>query len=69
MTAEALTAEAGRLGDGQSWQQLPPSRWRAQLAAAVLRLVEYADLTDGGERIGLEQASLWMAPATVGTAR
>ena len=54
-----LTAAPAQLGDDLAWHQLTPQRWRALTEQARLRLVEYADLTDGGERIGLDQHSLW----------
>ncbi|MFO7633302.1 MAG: S8 family serine peptidase [Caldilinea sp.] len=54
-----LTNNTGWLGDRLAWHQTPRRRWRALLADAGLRLVEYADLTDDGERIGLNLSSLW----------
>jgi len=54
-----LTATPARLRNPLAWHQHPPQQWRGLLEQAELRLVEYADLTDGGERIGLHQPSLW----------
>jgi serine protease AprX len=54
-----LTGAPAQLGDALTWHQLTPQRWRALTEQAGLRLVEYADLTDGGERIGLDQPTLW----------
>jgi len=54
-----LTAGVAWSRNGLPWHQLPPARWRELVEAAGLRLVEYADLTDGGEHIGLDQPSLW----------
>lgn len=42
-----------------AWSRIPQRRWRALLEAAGLRLIEYVDLTDDGERIGLNTPSLW----------
>lgn len=41
------------------WHRIPRRRWRALLEAAGLRLIEYADLTDDGEQIGVDTPSLW----------
>lgn len=54
-----LTAHTGWLQADQTWHQTPRRRWRPLLEEVGLRLVEYADLTDDGERVGLEQPSLW----------
>lgn len=42
-----------------TWRRTPPSRWRTLIEEAGTRLAEYVDLTDGGERVGLGQPSLW----------
>ena len=54
-----LTAQPAQLRAHLTWRQRTPQQWRALTEQAGLRLVEYADLTDGGERIGLHQPSLW----------
>lgn len=54
-----LTAAPAQLGNEPAWHRRTPQQWRALIAQAGLRLMEYADLTDDGERIGLEQPSLW----------
>lgn len=41
------------------WASLSPQQWQAQLGQVDLRLAQYIDLTDGQERIGLQQPSLW----------
>ena len=50
-------------GDEPNWSTLTPGQVRAILhdgdAAPATRLVQYVDLTDGQERIGLHQPSLW----------
>ena len=42
-----------------AWHHLPQRQWRTLVEAAGLRFVDYADLTDGGERVGLDTPSLW----------
>ncbi len=42
-----------------AWQQLDQRSLRALFAQANLRLIQYADLTDEGEQVGLETPSLW----------
>ena len=54
-----LTRSTAWVDPALDWNQIPRRRWRAQLEAAGLRLTEYADLTDNGERIGLNTPSLW----------
>ncbi|MBE2236499.1 MAG: S8 family serine peptidase [Caldilineaceae bacterium] len=55
-----LTADIAWTADGGlAWHAIPRHRWRAQLERVGLRLMEYVDLTDGGERVGLDQPSLW----------
>ena len=46
-------------GAPPAWQQLSEQQWRLLLEPVPMRLVEYVDLTDDGERIGLGQPSLW----------
>lgn len=41
------------------WQQLSERQWHDLLRPADLRLVDYVDLTDDGEQVGLDTASLW----------
>jgi len=41
------------------WQSLNARQWRAVLQRRPMRLLQYVDLTDGAERVGLDQASLW----------
>ncbi len=41
------------------WARLTAPQLHALLAAQPLRFADYIDLTDGGERIGLTQPSLW----------
>ncbi|MCL4858966.1 MAG: S8 family serine peptidase [Caldilineaceae bacterium] len=45
--------------DPPLWAKLGADALRRQLECAPLRLVEYVDLTDGGEEIGLHLPSLW----------
>ena len=54
-----LTAKPEQLRAHLSQDQHTPQQWRALTEQAGLRLEAYADLTDGGERIGLHQPSLW----------
>ncbi len=54
-----LTRSTTWMDNTADWNQIPRRRWRALLEAAGLRLVEYADLTDDGERVGLNTPSLW----------
>ncbi|MEZ4862156.1 MAG: S8 family serine peptidase [Caldilineaceae bacterium] len=42
-----------------TWSTLTPQQWHDYLYTMPLRLANYVDLTDGGERVGLTQASLW----------
>lgn len=42
-----------------AWHRLTAAQLHAWLESAGLRLVDYADLTDGGEQVGLATASLW----------
>jgi len=42
-----------------AWERLTPTQLQQLLAAQPLRLANYIDLTDGGERVGLTQPSLW----------
>ena len=46
-------------GELPPWLRMSPAQLRAALEAAGTRLVDYADLTDGGERVGLDTPSLW----------
>ncbi len=50
-------------GDAPEWSTLTPGQLRELLRDGsqplATRLVQYVDLTDGQERIGLEQESLW----------
>ena len=41
------------------WATLTPDQLRTLLEAQPLRFANYIDLTDGGERVGLTQPSLW----------
>lgn len=41
------------------WRRLAPGQWRAVLQEAGLRIVEYVDLTNGDERVGIGTPSLW----------
>jgi serine protease AprX len=54
-----LTAHTRWLENSDEWHQTPRRRWRPVLEEVGLRLAEYADLTDDGERVGLDQPSLW----------
>ena len=54
-----LTVEAGWGGQRPAWHRLSQPQLRAAISQAGLRLVEYVDLTDAGERVGLQQPSLW----------
>lgn len=54
-----LTLNTGWSTGDLAWHQLPQRRWRSTLEQVGLRLKEYVDLTDGGERIGLDTPSLW----------
>ena len=42
-----------------AWGQLTPDEMRAVLQPAAFRFVEYVDLTDNSERVGVDQPSLW----------
>jgi serine protease AprX len=42
-----------------AWSKLSSDQLRAVIEQAELRLVDYVDLADGGERCGLHQPSLW----------
>lgn len=42
-----------------AWERLTPDQLQQLLAAQPLRFANYIDLTDGGERVGLTQPSLW----------
>ena len=46
-------------GAPPAWQQLSEQQWRLLLEPVTMRLVDYIDLTDDGERVGLEERSLW----------
>jgi serine protease AprX len=46
-------------GAERDWAALNPSTLRSTLEQGELRLVDYVDLTDGGEQTGLTQPSLW----------
>ena len=46
-------------GNVPAWHLLSPHQWRAQVEEAGLRFVDYADLTGGGEHVGLAVPSLW----------
>ncbi len=54
-----LAQAAGWPGDVPAWHLLSQRRWRTLVEEAGLRFVEYADLTDGGETVGLDVPSLW----------
>ncbi len=41
------------------WRQLSERQWQDLLRPADLRLVDYVDLTDEGEQVGLDVPSLW----------
>ncbi|CAN5463486.1 hypothetical protein BH10CHL1_BH10CHL1_21330 [soil metagenome] len=41
------------------WASLTPNQWHNMLRQRGSRLVQYVDLTDNRERIGLDQLSLW----------
>ena len=41
------------------WRQLSERQWYDLLGPADLRLVDYVDLTDDGEQVGLDVPSLW----------
>jgi serine protease AprX len=42
-----------------NWHQLNAKEWHALLQGAELRLLDYVDLTDNGEQVGLDVPSLW----------
>jgi len=46
-------------GDEPNWARLDAQEVRNALSQQQLRLVTYVDLTDGEERVGLDQESLW----------
>ncbi len=46
-------------GNVPAWHLLSPRQWRTLVEEAGLRFVDYADLTDGSERVGLAVPSLW----------
>ena len=46
-------------GDEPDWPHLDAPQMRNLLAGQQLRIIQYVDLTDGQERIGLDQESLW----------
>jgi serine protease AprX len=46
-------------GDEPDWPRLDAHQMRRALADQQLRIIEYVDLTDGQEVVGLEQESLW----------
>jgi serine protease AprX len=47
------------LGAAPAWQQLSEGQWRLMLENIEMRLIDYIDLTDDGERTGLGEPSLW----------
>lgn len=46
-------------GTPPDWRNLTPAQWQAHLAQVEMRLADYIDLTDGQERTGRQQPSLW----------
>lgn len=46
-------------GAQPSWRQLSARQWHDLLRSADLRLLNYVDLTDDGEQVGLDAPSLW----------
>jgi serine protease AprX len=46
-------------GSQPEWRQLSERQWHYLLRTADLRLLEYVDLTDDGEQVGLDVPSLW----------
>ncbi|MBK8046956.1 MAG: hypothetical protein IPK16_07425 [Anaerolineales bacterium] len=46
-------------GASPAWHRLTESELSAALRAGVERLIEYVDLTDDGEHVGLDTPSLW----------
>jgi serine protease AprX len=54
-----LARDARWPGESPTWIRLTPEQLRAALEPVGTRLVDYADLTDGGERVGLDTPSLW----------
>lgn len=54
-----LLRESTWTGLVPQWERLSGTDLQGLLAAQDLRIVDYVDLTDGSERIGLEQPSLW----------
>lgn len=46
-------------GPPPAWQQLSEQQWRLLLETVEMRIEGYVDLTDDGERFGLEEPSLW----------
>lgn len=46
-------------GTAPRWEELAPHAWQAHLAETEMRFVQYVDLTDHQERVGLQQPSLW----------
>ena len=46
-------------GAAPDWAHRSPDQFREILQGAALRIVQYVDLTNHGERVGLEQPSLW----------
>jgi len=45
--------------DAPDWSALPAAGFEAVLQKRAARIIQYVDLTDDGERIGLDQPSLW----------
>jgi serine protease AprX len=54
-----LLAEARWPGLSPAWQRLSAHQWQQLLRPMATRLVDYVDLTDDGEQVGLDCSSLW----------
>ncbi len=56
---DLLATDAWPGGDAPHWPRLSQAQLRAAISSQPLRLVDYVDLTDFGEQLGLETPSLW----------